>query len=134
MIFLSIDLYSKRMNISPKQLRMFLALSESLNFSKTAEQLFMTQPSLSKVIRDLEATLGLALFERTTRSGRRATGDDCAHHRRRVRSRPAAPAVLGAAGRRAAVDRVLALAGPGGVARSVRGTGADHQRSADHAA
>lgn len=56
------------MNISPKQLRMFLALSESLNFSKTAEQLFMTQPSLSKVIRDLEATLGLALFERTTRS------------------------------------------------------------------
>lgn len=56
------------MNVSPKQLRMFLALSESLNFSKTAEQLFMTQPSLSKVIRDLEATLGLALFERTTRS------------------------------------------------------------------
>lgn len=56
------------MNISPKQLRMFLALSESLNFSKTAEQLFMTQPSLSKVIRDLEAGLGLALFERTTRS------------------------------------------------------------------
>lgn len=66
--FLSIDLYLKRMNISPRQLRMFLALSESLNFSKTAERLFMTQPSLSKVIRDLEAGLGLALFERTTRS------------------------------------------------------------------
>lgn len=47
---------------------MFLALSESLNFSKTAEQLCMTQPSLSKAIRDLEATLGLPLFERTTRS------------------------------------------------------------------
>lgn len=62
------------MNISPKQLRMFLALSESLNFSKTAEQLFMTQPSLSKVIRDLEATLGLALFERTTRSVRLTAG------------------------------------------------------------
>lgn len=43
-------------------------LSESLSFSKTAEQLFMTQPSLSKAIRDLEETLGLALFERTTRS------------------------------------------------------------------
>lgn len=47
---------------------MFLALSESLNFSKAAEQLFMTQPSLSKAIRDLEDALGLALFERTTRS------------------------------------------------------------------
>ena len=56
------------MNISPKQLRMFLALAESLNFSKTAEQLYMTQPSLSKAIRDLEGTLGLPLFERTTRS------------------------------------------------------------------
>lgn len=47
---------------------MFLALAESLNFSKTAEQLFMTQPSLSKSIQDLETTLGLPLFERTTRS------------------------------------------------------------------
>ena len=56
------------MNISPRQLRMFLALSESLNFSKTAEQLFITQPSLSKAIRDLEEVLGITLFERTTRS------------------------------------------------------------------
>ena len=56
------------MNIAPRQLRMFLALAESLNFSKTAEQLFMTQPSLSKAIRDLEEALGLPLFERTTRS------------------------------------------------------------------
>ncbi|QIL78645.1 LysR family transcriptional regulator [Diaphorobacter sp. HDW4A] len=56
------------MNISPRQLRMFLALSESLNFSKTAEQLFITQPSLSKTIRDLEDALGVTLFERTTRS------------------------------------------------------------------
>ncbi len=47
---------------------MFLALSESLNFSKTAEQLFITQPSLSKAIRDLEDALGVTLFERTTRS------------------------------------------------------------------
>lgn len=47
---------------------MFLALAESLNFSKTAEQLFMTQPSLSKAIQDLETSLGLPLFERTTRS------------------------------------------------------------------
>lgn len=62
------------MNISPRQLRMFLALSESLNFSKTAEQMFMTQPSLSKAIRDLEEALGLPLFERTTRSVRLTPG------------------------------------------------------------
>lgn len=55
-------------NLNPKQLRMFLLLAESLNFSKTAEQLFMTQPSLSKAIRQLENTLDLPLFERTTRS------------------------------------------------------------------
>lgn len=54
--------------MSPRKLRMFLVLSESLSFSKTAEQLLMTQPSLSKVIRELEAELGLPLFERTTRS------------------------------------------------------------------
>ncbi len=62
------------MNISPRQLRMFLALSESLNFSKTADRLFMTQPALSKAIQDLEATLGLPLFERTTRSVRLTPG------------------------------------------------------------
>lgn len=58
------------MNISPKQLRMFLALSETLNFSKAAEQLFLSQPALTKAIRDLEDELGLTLFERTTRSVR----------------------------------------------------------------
>lgn len=62
------------MNVTPKQLRMFLALSESLNFSKTAERLFITQPALSKSIQDLEAALGLALFERTTRSVRMTPG------------------------------------------------------------
>lgn len=53
---------------------MFLALSESLNFSKTAEKLLMTQPSLSKAIQELESTLGLPLFERTTRSVRLTPG------------------------------------------------------------
>lgn len=56
------------MNISPRQLRMFLALSLSLNFSRTAEQFFVTQPSLSKAIRDLEEEWGLRLFDRSTRS------------------------------------------------------------------
>lgn len=62
------------MNISPKQLRIFLVLADSLNFSKTAEKMFMTQPSLSKAIRELEENLGLPLFERSTRHVRITEG------------------------------------------------------------
>nr|WP_315593712.1 LysR family transcriptional regulator [uncultured Cupriavidus sp.] len=58
------------MNITPRQLRIFLALAQSLNFSRTAEQFFVTQPSLSKAVKDMEAELGVALFERSTRSVR----------------------------------------------------------------
>lgn len=58
------------MNVIPRQLRIFLALAESLNFSRTAEQFFVTQPSLSKAVKDLEAELGVTLFERSTRSVR----------------------------------------------------------------
>ena len=58
------------MNVTPRQLRIFLALAQSLNFSRTAEQFFVTQPSLSKAVKDLEDELGVALFERSTRSVR----------------------------------------------------------------
>lgn len=58
------------MNVTPRQLRIFLALAESLNFSRTAEQFFVTQPSLSKAVKDLEDELNMVLFERTTRSVR----------------------------------------------------------------
>lgn len=58
------------MNVTPRQLRIFLALAQSLNFSRTAEQFFVTQPSLSKAVKDLEAELGVPLFERSTRSVR----------------------------------------------------------------
>ncbi len=58
------------MNVTPRQLKIFLALAESLNFSRTAEKFFVTQPSLSKAVKDMEDALGVALFERTTRSVR----------------------------------------------------------------
>ncbi|AZY48951.1 LysR family transcriptional regulator [Bordetella avium] len=58
------------MNVTPRQLRIFLALAESLNFSRTAEQFFITQPSLSKAVKDMEEALNVALFERTTRTVR----------------------------------------------------------------
>ena len=58
------------MNVTPRQLRIFLSLAQSLNFSRTAEQFFVTQPSLSKAVKDLEEELGVPLFERSTRSVR----------------------------------------------------------------
>lgn len=62
------------MSVTPKQLRLFLVLSETLSFSKTAERMCMTQPSLSKAIRELEENLGLPLFERSTRNVRVTEG------------------------------------------------------------
>ena len=46
----------------------FAVLAECLNFSEAASRLFISQSSLSKHIKALEQELGVALFERTTRS------------------------------------------------------------------
>ncbi len=50
------------MNFS--QIRYFLAVAETLNFTNAAESCAVSQPALSKAIRNLEETLGAALFER----------------------------------------------------------------------
>lgn len=49
------------------QLESFVSLAETLNYSKAAGRLCTTQSALSKRIKQLEAQLGFALFERTTR-------------------------------------------------------------------
>lgn len=46
----------------------FVALAESCNFQTTADDLALTQSTLSKHIRKLEEELGVSLFDRTTRS------------------------------------------------------------------
>lgn len=45
----------------------FLAAAEELNFRRTAERLGIDQSALSRRIRKLEETVGIMLFERTTR-------------------------------------------------------------------
>jgi DNA-binding transcriptional LysR family regulator len=50
-----------------RHLTAFLAVAESLNFSRAAERLHVAQPALSQQIRQLERALGVQLFERDTR-------------------------------------------------------------------
>ena len=49
------------------QLRYFLAVVRTKNFSRAAEQCHVAQPSLSQQIMKLEDELGEKLFERTKR-------------------------------------------------------------------
>lgn len=53
--------------IELRPLRQFVVLAEELHFGRAAARLHMTQPPLTIAIRQLEATLGARLFDRTQR-------------------------------------------------------------------
>lgn len=51
--------------IKYRQLQYFLAVAKTLHFSKAAESLFVTQPTLSHQLSELESQIGMPLFDRS---------------------------------------------------------------------
>lgn len=72
-------------HVTLKQLRYFDALAREQHFGRAADFCAVTQPALSMQIQDLEASLGIALVERT-RSGIKLTpkGEEIAHRAQRL--------------------------------------------------
>lgn len=55
------------MNLSARQLRAFLAVVEERHFTRAARRCHLTQPAFSALIQSLEESIGVRLFDRSTR-------------------------------------------------------------------
>lgn len=55
------------MNVSLRQLRAFVMIADCRSFTKACDELFLTQSSLSGLIKETEKQLDVKLFDRITR-------------------------------------------------------------------
>ncbi|MCJ0871941.1 transcriptional regulator CynR [Streptomyces sp. AP-93] len=74
------------MALELRHLRYLLAVAEHGSFTRAAEELRISQPTLSQQIKQLEGTVGVQLLDRTGRGGVRLTdaGETYVHHARRA--------------------------------------------------
>lgn len=56
------------MTLDLRHVRAFILLAEELHFNRAAERMHISQPALSRTIRELEETVGTKLLNRTTRT------------------------------------------------------------------
>ena len=97
-----------------RNLQMLLSLAQTRNMSHSAQALHTTQPGLSKWLKELEADVGLPLFERHAR-GIHPTpyGEALIAHARRIEALYGRAVVLVRSGHVAASDhRTHASRGP----------------------
>lgn len=64
-----------------RHLKYFVTIVEHMNFSKAAEKLHISQPSLSNAIKSLESELGFQILERSTRNMRLTEGGEVLYRR-----------------------------------------------------
>lgn len=68
-----------------QHLQVFVTVAEKKNFSRTAEELHMTQPAVSQYIRTFEQNLGTRLLERTNKYVRlNKAGEIVYHHAKEI--------------------------------------------------
>ena len=74
-------------NVTLRQLRVFASVARHLSFIRAAEELKLTAPAVSMQIKELEAEVGLPLFDRTSRQVSLTTvGEYMLAHTQRVLS------------------------------------------------
>lgn len=61
-------MYNAEVLMNLKQLQYFVKLAETEHYRKAAEELYITEPSLNRAIREMEKELGIQMFEKRGRN------------------------------------------------------------------